>query len=698
MGASPAHNISPSSVAQARSPVPLGPLFSLTVNGELSAGNFPRSLPPHSQIRVLLPTSSATSLQFPVACIPPRNPRPFFGVREPCPRFYGLTPTAIPSCLTFSAPSAASGSVLCLLPVPPHRFAFPRRQMTCTQLLPLPRHHFLDRRRQHRIAFHRRRPFHSRQLPQFRHVLPVVSRVIDRRLHQKRPAQQSFRRHRPETRMPQNPRERRRPDLPIPNMLVPVHSSAERHLRIIHMKHRYSLKSDRPINRQNRLRQPRFALDVIAGRKQMSRIQARPDMQTPQVVHQGPHFLEPRADRSTHTRRILNQNPHVPNRHTPRRLLYALHDRTDCLFHRRVAPRPRMHHHKIRAQRQRPYQLLMKRLDRPCPQHRLRRRQVHQVVRMNHQRPQPQLLPPCPERLSIRLRHPHRCRLPHPRARRKNLQRIRSQFPRRFQRVQITSRDRGVNPYPQTPIHPRRRLWFRFRPRHVFIVRLKFRIRNDWIFRHPCADSSAIYKLYILPHRPKPDLCRATAARRFVFAKLAVRSDRRPALLHSAHAIPSGSFPVSNVVVTSSFFKSTTATLLSPLTATNALESSGAIKIPSALFPSFSRFTSFRVPASITSNSPLPKSEISTHLPLGVNFTRFECLVPTFTVSVTFFVVVSIIVTVPSPEPAAHTSVPSGEMSIPSGPFPVGITVLNHFCLSGEATTAVTESEFTFDV
>src|SRR6516165_10797640 len=177
-----------------------------------------------------------------------------------------------------------------------------------------------------------------------------------------------------------------------------------------------------------------------------------------------------------------------------------------------------------------------------------------------------------------------------------------------------------------------------------------------------------------------------------------LRSDRPPALLHSAHAIPSGSFPVSNVVVTSSFFKSTTATLLSPLTATNTLKSSGAIKIPSALFPSFSRFTSFRVPASITSNSPLPKSEISTHLPLGVNFTRFECLVPTFTVSVTFFVVVSIIVTVPSPEPAAHTSIPSGEMSIPSGPLPVGITVLNHFCLSGEATTAVTESEFTFDV
>src|SRR5215469_8419432 len=77
MGASPAHNISPSSVAQARSPVLLGPLFSLTVNVELSAGNFPRSLPPHSQIRVLLPTSSATSLQFPVACIPPRNPVPF---------------------------------------------------------------------------------------------------------------------------------------------------------------------------------------------------------------------------------------------------------------------------------------------------------------------------------------------------------------------------------------------------------------------------------------------------------------------------------------------------------------------------------------------------------------------------------------------------------------------------------------------
>src|SRR5580704_4606928 len=98
--------------------------------------------------------------------------------------------------------------------------------------------------------------------------------------------------------------------------------------------------------------------------------------------------------------------------------------------------------------------------------------------------------------------------------------------------------------------------------------------------------------------------------------------------LHFLHAIPSGSFPVVNVVVTSSVFKSTTA------------------------------------------KSPLPKSEISTSLPSGVNFNRFECFVFTSTVCVTFFDATSIIDTVPSPEFAAHTSFSSGEISIPSGPLP----------------------------
>src|SRR3974390_2695048 len=193
-----------------------------------------------------------------------------------------------------------------------------------------------------------------------------------------------------------------------------------------------------------------------------------------------------------------------------------------------------------------------------------------------------------------------------------------------------------------------------------------------------------------------PELSREGTAVSFTYLLTSVLRCLR--ISHSAQAIPSGSFPVSNVAVTSKFLRSTTTTLLSPLTATNAFDPSGTIKIPSGLFPSLSRFTSFLVFASSTTSSPPPASEISTCFPSGVNFNRFECFVRTFTVPFPFFVPVSIIVTVPSPEFPAHTSNPSGAISIASGPFPTGITVLNHFFLSADATTAVTESEFTFDV
>src|SRR6516162_5465012 len=120
---------------------------------------------------------------------------------------------------------------------------------------------------------------------------------------------------------------------------------------------------------------------------------------------------------------------------------------------------------------------------------------------------------------------------------------------------------------------------------------------------------------------------------------------RCPLFSHSAQAIPSGSFPVSNVAVTCKFLSSTATTLLSPHTSTNAFDPSGTIKIPSGLFPSLSLFTSFLVFASSTTSSPPPASEISTCFPSGVNFNRFECFDRTFTVSFTFFVSVSIIVT-----------------------------------------------------
>ena len=69
-----------------------------------------------------------------------------------------------------------------------------------------------------------------------------------------------------------------------------------------------------------------------------------------------------------------------------------------------------------------------------------------------------------------------------------------------------------MNTDSQAPVHPRRRLWFRFRHRHIFVVRLKLRILNQWKFRHPCPNSFQIYKPYILTQRPHAALLSARAS------------------------------------------------------------------------------------------------------------------------------------------------------------------------------------------
>jgi hypothetical protein len=114
---------------------------------------------------------------------------------------------------------------------------------------------------------------------------------------------------------------------------------------------------------------------------------------------------------------------------------------------------------------------------------------------------------------------------------------------------------------------------------------------------------------------------------------------------------------------------------LSPLTATNAREPDGGTRMPSGIFPSGSRLTSLRVAASTTTSSPASRSEISANLPSDVNLIRFERLVPTLIVCVTFFEGTSMIETPPSRECALQSSRPSGDRSRPSGPLPTGITV-----------------------
>ena len=286
--------------------------------------------------------------------------------------------------------------------------------------------------------------------------------------------------------MPQKSRKRSRSDFAFSYVFVTIHSSAQSNLRIVHVKHRHAIQPDRALDLPDGGRQPALALDVVSRREQMCRIKARPRRQILQPGHDFPNLVQPRTNRRAHSRRVLDQDLQSTQRRALRRLLHRLHNRRDGLFVIRLAPRTRMHHQKIRSQRRRTHDFIVECLDRTRPQHRLRRRQVDEVVRMNRQRPEPQFFPPRAKRLRIHLRNTSRPALPHPRACRKDLQRVAAELPRRFQRVQVAPCNRGVNADSKAPIHPGGRPWFGFWFRAVFVFRIEFCRLGDGLFRHAC--------------------------------------------------------------------------------------------------------------------------------------------------------------------------------------------------------------------
>ena len=183
--------------------------------------------------------------------------------------------------------------------------------------------------------------------------------------------------------MRQYPAERCFPNLSLADMFVSIHAPAQRNLRIIHMKHRHILQPNRALNQFQRRLQTALAPNVISRRKQMRRVQTSPHFQPSQRRNNLAHFLQSRPKGRSHPRRILHQNPHRARRQTFSRLLDRFNRHSHTLLRPGISVRPRMYNQKVRTQRHSPYQLVVKRLNRPRAQHRLRRRQINQVIRMN---------------------------------------------------------------------------------------------------------------------------------------------------------------------------------------------------------------------------------------------------------------------------------------------------------------------------
>ena len=152
-----------------------------------------------------------------------------------------------------------------------------------------------------------------------------------------------------------------------------------------------------------------------------------------------------------------------------------------------------MHDQKVRSQRHGTHNFVMEGLHRARAQHWLDRGQINQVIRMNHQRPQPQFFPSGLERRRIHLGDARRPTLPHPGAGRKNLQGVAAQFARGLQSIEVPPRDGGVDADAHPAIHPGRRQRFGLRFWAVFVFGVELgRYSDALFFGHACRDFSSV--------------------------------------------------------------------------------------------------------------------------------------------------------------------------------------------------------------
>src|SRR5882762_6511305 len=115
-----------------------------------------------------------------------------------------------------------------------------------------------------------------------------------------------------------------------------------------------------------------------------------------------------------------------------------------------------MDHQKISAERDTTDKLVMKCLNRTRAEHRLRRRQIDQVVRVDYQRTEAKFgatRTKC-DRIGIRNARSPLC--PHAGAGREDLERVATQLPSRLEGVQITAGDRCMYADAEAAVHPGR--------------------------------------------------------------------------------------------------------------------------------------------------------------------------------------------------------------------------------------------------
>src|SRR5690348_11123773 len=179
-----------------------------------------------------------------------------------------------------------------------------------------------------------------------------------------------------------------------------------------------------------------MTLDVVARSEEMGSIETRRHWNIPESRKNLAKLFQPRADCSSHSRGVLDENPQAPEWSSLRGLPGRFDHICNSLLRGSLSAGAGMHHDKISAQGNAAHEFIMERLDGTGAQHGLRGGQIDQIIGMNNQRAKSKLRAARAKGRRVHLWNPCRATLPHARAGRKDLQGIASQLAGGFEGVE----------------------------------------------------------------------------------------------------------------------------------------------------------------------------------------------------------------------------------------------------------------------
>src|SRR5260370_6470367 len=169
-------------------------------------------------------------------------------------------------------------------------------------------------------------------------------------------------------------------DFAFADVLVAVHTTAERNFGVVDVEDRDAREADGAVDEFERGGEAGFAFDVVARREQMRGVEARADLQALQRVQHFAEFFQARAERGAHAGSVFEQNAQRSCRQILCRLFHRFDSEAYGLVGFALAAGARMHDEELRAERDTTDELVVKGLDGAGTEHGLLRGAIEWIV------------------------------------------------------------------------------------------------------------------------------------------------------------------------------------------------------------------------------------------------------------------------------------------------------------------------------